>query len=148
MTPSSLALSLFRSIVRWLFKKRRLNNKSASSDAIKQANIVIIEEILEEVNDAADAVNIVHQGLEDLKLGSISVSYAIFIDGARSRSSSSGGGGHLIASGSITGSHTITYIEAYVSRGYRTHWDHDRTQGRGVAGVMSSALSSYSTFPW
>lgn len=146
MTPSSFVFRLLRSGINWLFKKYRLQNMNVSADAIAQAKIAEMEEILEEIHDAADTVDGIHQGLEDLKLGSIGISYSIFINGVLAKSAG-GGGGHLIAEGSIIGGHTITYIEAYVSRGYRTHWDHDSTQGRGVAGVMG-ALSSYATYPW
>jgi hypothetical protein len=113
--------------------------------------VIQLNQLAKEINLVIERAKIIQKGLDDLKLGDITVDYKII---GRARSSyfklkrlytyngTIGKRGkdkkRLIATREFKGKYTRGSVKCYSYRGYRTSGDKDRTQGRGIPVVMRS----------
>ena len=128
-------------IIRRLVSRGRRNKRGRATPAkiAEDAYLDKLEEAINETNDYAGSIEILRQGLEDLKLGAISVDYEIVglisISGTVGRIGD--GFQREIVTTAIHKTHTALYVQAYSYRGYRFS---DPDQGGGIDGVVSSAF--------
>jgi len=101
-----------------------------------------VEEAQEECVSFQEALDEAYEGLEDLKLGPISMTYTNsgFCDGSGRIGRTGDDFEREIATVDIQGKFSHFSVIAYSYRGYRYATDHDGTQGTGIDPVMDQAF--------